>query len=160
MVSGCAASARQRPVEGSPVASSGATLENARRVLEGKWTLVSLNVTGPDGRKAAVEATGTLVSGSTGTIGNVPGASATVTFSPTNAGFFSNPSAATFYANAETAFINAPGTVTPTATGFMIDNGGGSLHFTTPIPEPETYALMLVGLASLGWVARRRKQRR
>ncbi len=29
-----------------------------------------------------------------------------------------------------------------------------------PIPEPETYALMLGGLAALGWMGRRRKQRR
>ena len=68
LVSGCAASARQRPVEGAPVATSGATLENARRGLEGKWTLVSLNVTGPDGRKAEVEATGTLVSDAFGNL--------------------------------------------------------------------------------------------
>ena len=28
----------------------------------------------------------------------------------------------------------------------------------TPIPEPETYALMLAGLAALGFVSKRRKQ--
>jgi len=39
----------------------------------------------------------------------------------------------------------------------MIDNGGGSLHFAAAIPEPETYALMLAGLAIVGFVARRRR---
>jgi hypothetical protein len=29
---------------------------------------------------------------------------------------------------------------------------------TTPVPEPETYAMMLAGLGLLGVVARRRKQ--
>ena len=31
-------------------------------------------------------------------------------------------------------------------------------YTVTPIPEPETYALMLAGLAALGFVAKRRKQ--
>jgi hypothetical protein len=30
---------------------------------------------------------------------------------------------------------------------------------TTPIPEPETYAMLLAGLGLLGWHARRRKQK-
>jgi hypothetical protein len=102
-------------------------------------------------------ATGSLISGSTGTIGNLPAAAATVSFVPTNSAFFTNPNAASFYTTALTSFINAEGTVTPTATGFMIDNGGGSLHFATPIPEPETYALMLAGLAVVGFVAGRRR---
>ena len=56
-----------------------------------------------------------------------------------------------------TSFINAEGTVTPTANGFMIDNGGGSLHFATQILEPGTYALMMAGLGALGFMAWRRK---
>jgi hypothetical protein len=28
----------------------------------------------------------------------------------------------------------------------------------SPIPEPETYALMLAGLGLLGWVAQRRRR--
>lgn len=31
-------------------------------------------------------------------------------------------------------------------------------NITAPVPEPETYALMLVGLGAMGWVARRRRQ--
>ncbi len=34
---------------------------------------------------------------------------------------------------------------------------GGSFDAAAPIPEPETYALMLVGLGVVGWMARRRK---
>ncbi len=32
-------------------------------------------------------------------------------------------------------------------------------HYTAPIPEPETYALMLAGLGLVGWAARRRRTR-
>jgi hypothetical protein len=41
------------------------------------------------------------------------------------------------------------------------DNAGGvSLHLvnTTPVPEPQTYAMMLAGLGLLGFAAHRRKQ--
>jgi hypothetical protein len=37
---------------------------------------------------------------------------------------------------------------------FLIYNLGGTIN---PIPEPETYALMLAGLGAMGFVARRRK---
>ena len=38
---------------------------------------------------------------------------------------------------------------------FFVASGGA---VTTPIPEPETYALMLAGLSVVGFVARRRRQ--
>jgi hypothetical protein len=39
---------------------------------------------------------------------------------------------------------------------------GGEIRgaLIAPIPEPETYALMLAGLGAIGWVARRRKLQR
>lgn len=40
---------------------------------------------------------------------------------------------------------------------FFVASAGGTV--VTPVPEPETYALMLAGLGALGFVARRRKQR-
>jgi hypothetical protein len=37
--------------------------------------------------------------------------------------------------------------------------GAGEIRgFLTPVPEPETYALMLAGLGVLGWFAKRRQQ--
>ena len=102
-------------------------------------------------------AAGSLIAGSTGTINGQQGAGVAVTFNASSTPFFASPSAPSFYSVALSSFIHAEGTVTPTANGFMIDNGGGSLHFAVPIPEPHTYVLMLAGLGALGLVARRRK---
>jgi hypothetical protein len=81
-----------------------------------------------------------------------------VTFNASSTPFFAAPSAPSFYSVALSSFIHAEGTITPTANGFMIDNGGGSLHFATPIPEPGIYALILAGLGAMGFVALRRRR--
>jgi hypothetical protein len=57
LVAGCAASERQRPLQTSPVATSGNTLQAARKQLEGRWTLVSLEYGAPDGKRITVEGT-------------------------------------------------------------------------------------------------------
>ncbi len=63
VLAGCATgSPRQRPVRTNPIASGPQTVEAARKELEGRWTLVSLDVAAADGRKASVEATGVLTS--------------------------------------------------------------------------------------------------
>jgi hypothetical protein len=51
--------------------------------------------------------------------------------------------------------LNLGGAPQAVSHATFIDVGG---TVTTPIPEPETYALMLAGLGVVGWVARRRKQ--
>ena len=54
----------------------------------------------------------------------------------------------------------APLTLTVLGSGFGSGSYGGSVSFDTAvaaIPEPQTYALMLAGLAGLGFAARRRK---
>lgn len=40
-------------------------------------------------------------------------------------------------------------------TGYAYIDGFGS--YVPPVPEPETYAMMLAGLGMMGWVARRKK---
>jgi hypothetical protein len=68
LLAGCAASPRQRPVKTEPIASGPQTVEAARKALEGRWTLVSLDVTADDGRKASVDATGVLTSDAFGNL--------------------------------------------------------------------------------------------
>lgn len=113
----------------------------------------------------AVLATGSLVSGSVATTlaGTgpqfSPSATASLTFmAGSGAGtFFQSPSP--FYDLAFAAFTNTTSQVVAFNGGFAIQKGGGAFNFgaTPPIPEPETYALLLAGLGAVGFVARRRR---
>jgi hypothetical protein len=40
--------------------------------------------------------------------------------------------------------------VEPFDGGFRVNNGGGNLNFASPVPEPETYALLMAGLGGNG----------
>lgn len=56
-------------------------------------------------------------------------------------------------------FVASAGTMIRTATfASGIDAFETTQFSITPIPEPETYALMLAGLAALGFIGRRRRQ--
>ncbi len=63
-----------------------------------------------------------------------------------------------------TVLANATSTKPTPGFGVISMPGAGpsnwvasSATITTPVPEPETYALMVVGLGAVGWVVRRRK---
>lgn len=106
-------------------------------------------------------ASGNLVFGNVNTqptgTGLVPGAFAQLTFNPVaaEAGFFAAP--ASFYTQAFASFTNTPNQVRfISQNDFVISQGGGVINFLTPVPEPQTYALMLGGLLAMGFVARRR----
>ena len=110
-------------------------------------------------------ASGTLISGKAATIPTgdgvtfTPSANVKVNFvvAPGQEAFFADPNP--FYDVLFAAFTNTPTQVHPFPGGFRIEQGGGAINFaaTPPIPEPETYALMLAGLAAVGFVARRRR---
>src|SRR5262245_43951048 len=56
----CAAGPRRGPLPTKPVETGENTTAAARRQLEGRWTLISLDIAAEDGRRANVQAAGDL----------------------------------------------------------------------------------------------------
>ncbi len=109
--------------------------------------------------------TGTLESGSFQGTRNASGVTAayadlSLNFTPNAAAgaFFASPQP--FFLSALASFANHSSEIVNTPTGFTVSNGGGSINFvTTPVPEPETYAMLLAGLGLIGGVAVRRRSK-
>jgi len=81
---------------------------------------------------------------------------------------FENPTASVTYQEALASYIQAPlseggldGLITAAQYGVSdpLDFQGRLVDIAIAVPEPETYALMLGGLALIGWAARRRTAR-
>jgi hypothetical protein len=68
VVGACAGAPRTRPLDTKPVAEGPGTIEGVRKQLEGRWALVSLTMSGADGRSAPVDAGGQLVSDAFGNL--------------------------------------------------------------------------------------------
>lgn len=108
-------------------------------------------------KTGTVLATGTLVSGAVtnANTGGTSGQAIATLLSAQSPGFFTEPTP--FHSTAQTSFSNTPSEMTAIAGGFQIRQGGGSVNFASAVPEPETYALLLAGLAAVGFVAKRRQ---
>jgi hypothetical protein len=57
---GCASRARQRPIEGAPVSRGPGSIEAARQVLQGRWSLLSFEVRPPGQPPIQLQGAGTL----------------------------------------------------------------------------------------------------
>lgn len=60
--------------------------------------------------------------------------------------------------------VNATGGVKDVSGSNIAQAGTASIHFaakaiTAPVPEPETYTMLLAGMGLMGAIARRRKQK-
>lgn len=94
------------------------------------------------------------------TFGQIDFASATL--NGQNLGVFNlGPGSASYFSSVPvngllTLVIN--GTTTAVNGGSGIASYAGTLDVTSPVPEPETYGMLLAGLGVVGFLARRRRQ--
>ncbi len=120
---------------------------NFRKTDSSPFSLRSMDLAGFSGQEGTIQVTGTFVDTSTiSTIftldGIVDGIGGSVDFETfTFGGGWNNLASVTILNTDPNAVAGA----------FMVDN-------ISPVPEPETYAMLLAGLGLVGFMARRRKE--
>ncbi len=67
--------------------------------------------------------------------------------------------ASTFAGQANTYLLDSSGNGSTLQVGILTNSNKQDFIVAAPVPEPSTYALMLAGLAGMGFVARRRSRR-
>jgi hypothetical protein len=113
--------------------------------------------------------------------GATTGGAYELTFDYSGSGFWAlyNQTTESFSSNNPQVYFNGPGTSTNTSNLTLADNTSYKLYFgsagaglpgmstgmtldnvaVTPVPEPESYAMLVAGLGMLGFMGRRRQQR-
>ncbi len=104
---------------------------------------------------------GSLIAGTGSFNGQLNGGLVTYANANANLTFAPNADAVQFFpfkGIVQTSFSNNSAQISNTLNGFEVAEGGGSINFlsVTPVPEPETYAMLIAGLGLVGFVASRR----
>jgi hypothetical protein len=111
---GCQGGATQKPVRTNPIETGADTIQGTRLKLQGQWTLLSLAVTSPEGKRVNVEANGVLEADQYGNL--------KIEFDLTDAGLKALSSVG----------VESPNPVISTTGHVEIDTGQKAIRYVSP----------------------------